>query len=575
MTRVWLTTDDADPQLPAQVMASAAEVAVGTEDRRAVSPAMLPFAVVHSTGVSATDTTNLQAAYAAAPAGSTIAVKGDFTLTSQLSIPSNTVSDWSAATIRRGYSVTVPVAQATKYTGALIRQTGTSGESIKIQGGFIDSNGFDGPLLAFYGVDGLTLSDIDLDYTGAGDWAVTIAADRFNVSNVNPRGGSAVFEDGIHIVGGSGSITGCHVESGDDMVALTTFSGGPGPIRHVTIGGITGTSQNGHLFRIDVASGADVIEHVEFVGGAAQTGTTSNSGMLLINATTDRQKMRHISVTAATVHCGGTPVTNPRGIHVLCGYDIRFNGVQVGDWPSEQLYLDNVDQVWVKGTFRGKASSTLPTARILSSGRVTVHDSALMVGASGTTSPIRFINTEYMAIMNCDLLGVPNGTTAVYVDSGNTTLQVEGCRATVASGTAHGVRVVGALSRLIYAANDFTPLGGTEIYPANLPATMQVTPYYGTATASELVSDTLTTTKRMTQVEGQSGAADNLATIRLISGLNGYTGQDIVLMRGGEDITVKHGTGNIRTRTAADVVMTSTANTVMHFVFDGTWWVQL
>ena len=535
----------------------------------------LPFIAIHATGVAATDAAVLLATYAAAPAGSHIVVKGVFTLTSQLAIPSYTVSDWSGATIRRGWSASVPVAQVSKYTGALVRQVGTSAAGIKIEGGLVESNGFTGPLLAFYGVDGLTLSDIDLDYTGAGDWAVSVDAERFNISNVNARGGADVFEDGIHVVGGSGAINGCHVESGDDMVALTTFDGGPRPIRHVTVSGITGTSQNGHLFRIDISAGGDEIEHVEFVGGAAETGTSSNSGILLNNATADRQNMRHIGITGATVHCGGTPTVNPRGIHVLCGYDIRLNGVQVGGWPSEQLYLDDVDQVWVNGTFRGLAASTLPTARVLSSGRVTIHDSALIIGAAGTTSPIRFISTEYMALMNCDLLNVANGQAAVYVDTGNTTLQIDGCRATLASGAANGVRVNGALSRLIYGVNDFSPLGGHDIYPANLPSTMQIAPAYGTPTASELASDTLSTTKRMVQVEGQSGSADNLATIRLISGLNGYTGQDIILLRGGEDITVKHGTGNIVTVSAADVVMTASANTVLHFVYDGTNWVQV
>lgn len=90
-----------------------------------------------------------------------------------------------------------------------------------------------------------------------------------------------------------------------------------------------------------------------------------------------------------------------------------------------------------------------------------------------------------------------------------------------------------------------------------------------------LAADILTTTSRRTTVAGEGAAADNLSTIRLASGINGTAGMDMILFRGAQDITVKHGLVDIRTSTAADVVMTATANTVLHFVFDGTWWVQI
>ena len=80
---------------------------------------------------------------------------------------------------------------------------------------------------------------------------------------------------------------------------------------------------------------------------------------------------------------------------------------------------------------------------------------------------------------------------------------------------------------------------------------------------------------KRTTVGGEGASADDLATLRRISGLTGTTGEDLWLLRGSQDITVKHGTGNIKTISAGDIVMTSSANTVLHFMYDGTNWVQV
>lgn len=93
--------------------------------------------------------------------------------------------------------------------------------------------------------------------------------------------------------------------------------------------------------------------------------------------------------------------------------------------------------------------------------------------------------------------------------------------------------------------------------------------------AVTIAANTLTTTNRRTLVAGEGAAADDLSTLRLTSGGNGVTGMDMFLFRGSQDITIKHGVANIRTATAADVVMSATANTVLHFAYDGTNWVQV
>lgn len=541
----------------------------------------LPFFVADAT------VTTLESVYAlaAAAGGGTVLAKGTFTLLAPLSIPSNTTSDWSAATILRGWSAAVPQPQASKYTGAMIRQAGTSAENIKIEGGFLDANGFTGPIIAMYGVDSVTLADIDIDFTGAGDWAVTVSGSRINISNVNPRGGAAIFEDGLHVhaddtvVCDGINITGCHVESGDDMVALTTDDSGI--VRHVAVTGITGSSQSGFLLKLAVsAATTGVLEHIAWSTGTALSGNIRNGGMQFINATGDRQKMRHITIDGATLRTGNTATVNPRGVYIDCGYDIILRGVIAKEFLWEQLYIDDVDLLKVIGcSFQGAASSAFPVARILTADEVQLNGSTFRVGTSGTGPPIRLLSATKTILQGCGLLNIAASGLAVYVEATCGTLICQGNWGSVASGTAAGVRVLAAsgLTKLIYDGNDFEPLGGYAIYPANLPATMRVVRPTGTPVIYTLVSDTLDipAAGHPMQVEGQSGAADNLATIRLVSGLSGFTGQEVTLFRGGEDITVKHGTGNIKTTTAADVVMTATANTVLHFAYDGTNWVQV
>jgi len=93
--------------------------------------------------------------------------------------------------------------------------------------------------------------------------------------------------------------------------------------------------------------------------------------------------------------------------------------------------------------------------------------------------------------------------------------------------------------------------------------------------SSTIAAGVLNTTNRRTIVAGQGAVADDLTQIRLASGINGQLGMDMFLFRGSEDITVKHGVVDIRTSTGADVIMTAAANTVLHFMYDGTNWVQV
>lgn len=96
-----------------------------------------------------------------------------------------------------------------------------------------------------------------------------------------------------------------------------------------------------------------------------------------------------------------------------------------------------------------------------------------------------------------------------------------------------------------------------------------------TPVAATIASAVLTSTARRIQVNGEGASADNMHTLRRASGYTGQAGEDVYLFRGAEDITVENSGGNIRTASGSDVVMTSSANQVVHLVYNGTVWQQV
>ncbi len=95
-------------------------------------------------------------------------------------------------------------------------------------------------------------------------------------------------------------------------------------------------------------------------------------------------------------------------------------------------------------------------------------------------------------------------------------------------------------------------------------------------TSSTPSGGALTTTSLRTKVV-TTGAA-TFYNIRLASGIYGYAGMELYLFHGGGGtITIQNtagvGTDNIRTATGENILWTAT-DTVLHFVYDGAYWVQ-
>lgn len=416
--------------------------------------------------------------------GGTVVVEGVWLLTSAISIGSNVHIVLSDGTvIRRGFGVSIPQAQAAKYLGSLFRQKSTSAgaptKNISITGpGTIESNGFDGPVFAFYFVEGLHLADFFVDYTGAGDWCVTVSGKYISIDNLTIRGGAVIFEDGIHILYGEHyRVSNCHIESGDDSIALTTFDANP--IRYITVNNITSQSVEGHAFRIGLDSvSSAVIEHVTYSNAVSLSGINRNALVTLLNSSTDRQKLRNIVLTNITTKgtTGGT--INRRGLYIDCAYNVSVSNFIVDGALWESLYINNSDEIKVNNSsFSCLATATNPVCRILSSGFVYL-DNCLIDSTNTTGVPIRLHTVLFTRVSNCNIKNVPLNTQAIFPELNNGTLIVIGNKVNAVSTASHGIRCgATGLTKLIYANNHMELGTGQIIYnDANLPSQLEVSP---------------------------------------------------------------------------------------------------
>ena len=85
-----------------------------------------------------------------------------------------------------------------------------------------------------------------------------------------------------------------------------------------------------------------------------------------------------------------------------------------------------------------------------------------------------------------------------------------------------------------------------------------------------IASGEVTLTQSLTTIAAESGTADDLDTMTAGKGHG-----DLVILKAdtGDTITIKHGTGNIATASAAD--LTLSGNKAIAFIFDGTNWLEL
>jgi hypothetical protein len=84
-------------------------------------------------------------------------------------------------------------------------------------------------------------------------------------------------------------------------------------------------------------------------------------------------------------------------------------------------------------------------------------------------------------------------------------------------------------------------------------------------------SGVLTAACNLVTVRGEGAAADSMANFRYVSGVNGYTGNQVTWVYGGEEITFSHGSGNLITSTGADLTLSATYP-VRRGTYDGSNW---
>lgn len=271
--------------------------------------------------------------------------------------------DFAGATIRkRSNGTSVATNSLLRAAPVLIGATyyGTY-KNMRVTGGRFDPNGFTCPahVINLIYCEDLQMSDVTVAHHAANaSWAFCLGGRRLVLSGLNVTGGTALFQDGVHILHGQDvSITGGVVASGDDAIALggeptdTYLSADPDPIRRVTVAGVVTTPARAACVKMYVASGAPDNANWEItdVVVTGVTGGAKGSAPIAIRDINNRAagsgRIRRVKVKDFTLFVGDSPTVASSA----------FPGTPYG------VYLQSADFVDIDGQIEFRGDNTAPS----------------------------------------------------------------------------------------------------------------------------------------------------------------------------------------------------------------------
>lgn len=405
------------------------------------------------------------------------------------------------------------------------------------------------PVIYMVGVDDFVLDDVTLD-TGGRDWTVTIYGDRARIGdNVKIVGGEYVFEDGIHVMGGTGGRIGrCHVESGDDAIAFG--SNYDNPISDWTVDHPYVVSQRGNALSFIRAREGDTsgsgafttdVEHVRVRGLSGRSGLLRNGVMVVKEDAASAGTIHDIDVELdvemgeSATHDG----TNDQALHILGGSGrIRAH---VRNPLVQALYVDRA-ATWDIDltTDAGPQSSTDRAVQVVGATDLTLNG---RIVAPSATYAVQIASCPLTHFGTLTIVDAPSGIAAVRMMTAGNVLTASRLRIDKASGAsdARGVEFAAAASVELF---EFRADVNRPFSNAGTAASIQVQsllPERERTIASGALS---VQGEGVLHLLGEGGSSDSLATIT-----NGYPGQ-ILEVRNGEaspgTVTVSvASTGNI------------------------------
>lgn len=272
----------------------------------------------------------------------TKALSGVHTTSTQLLVPSDTRLDLSGCTLIRGHS-------AGGNGGATIVNTDQEkgNHNITIIGGILRiAPHHAGKHFGFVNVSGLRISDNTIEGAAGDFMAVLKNCNNVSITRLQWSGSSHHGEDGLHLYGGSNyNISDCHIQSGDDALALTVEAPDNTVLENVNVTNCSLSSTMASAIKIHAKSKARNaavrhihITNVSIVQPALNTG---HDAIRMLDESSEDDKVYGITLSSISIDNSGGP-----------GTGIRASGI-------DQLTLDNVSvrniqgqSVWASGKSR-------------------------------------------------------------------------------------------------------------------------------------------------------------------------------------------------------------------------------
>lgn len=313
----------------------------------------------------ADDTEAVQGALdkAAESVGEVVMSAGNYRVTAQIEVGSNTtirasgawlVRDFQSATfpdnfsraLLRNKTFATPTFSGPANTSVPERVTNVSIYGLGVK---TSAAAYTGPGIAFGGVHNLILDGVTV-LRSYNAWAITLFAKNARVSNCAVLENQALYEDGIHVIGGEQiTITNCNIRSGDDSIAFGC-DGADCFLRDVTVSNCSVNSNRafGIKFFADAFQTAGVtnIERVNVSGIVGQSGYLRNGGVFIKEYGTPRGAIRNCRISGVRLDVNGAGAShdgvNPYGVFVDGGTDLVFDDVAISGNRTHAFYASNL-----------------------------------------------------------------------------------------------------------------------------------------------------------------------------------------------------------------------------------------
>lgn len=139
-----------------------------------------------------------------------------------------------------------------------------------------------------------------------GDWNIGINVTDALISDLNIISGSAVTEDGLHIVGGQRIVVeNIVVDCGDDCISLwSDIDGNEDDIKDVTINNVVCRTAKSNCIRVGVpAAAVKVVERISINNVVGIAGISSNGNGIRLADTTATGLVRDVTISNVTLDC--------------------------------------------------------------------------------------------------------------------------------------------------------------------------------------------------------------------------------------------------------------------------------